>query len=685
MRHALLAATILVAAIAPGAENPECPTAPGAPAMSHAAPPRHHLEAAPRLVDERITVTLDSAASAAAATPRIAPLLGDATMAVSGRWDDNNDTNAEALRRMKARGVLPTFYLNSNEIWHLRGEDYTQTARSFVQDGASIGGHALTHPYISGTARNRAFLEVMALRIEWETRLDSPVLSHAFSFVNYRNAMEGDAVHRDILHVLDRAGYQHLAIFKHSFDQLPTDLAVTPILPPENQNLEDYERAVQWLSTNDVIRAGHASFSNSMHSWYGTPALQCGWDELDRRLDIIAGREDFWYANHNAIGSYRAQWRASEITGVERDGATLSFTLRRPAIADANDDVPLTIVLDGVDASAMRGASPAGARVIDAMSGAAAINVARVDDEALPLRVFHHPSAAAQSLAGPKPPQERHASIEAALETREGALRLVIRNNSVLPLRDAEVRWRVPLAWQTPSRVAPFTLAPGEERVLEAPLAPRVDDPLYTAGEAYFVGQLDGVLGDERVRVYSTDLARAPFPEFFPGDRFTVLGPIERPDIDWPAIEAALSVPGPLPRAWEAPTGAVHTWRDAPQDGIIEPNVLSPEIVRTNGDWYKLWCPAWVLAATVESDVDQPARLMHYADDTPFVLLNGERADPDALTLRAGGNLLVLPHFFDAGPGDPRHVGCFIRLVDPATGERLENIRYRFAPVESGQ
>ena len=67
------------------------------------------------------------------------------------------------------------------------------------------------HPFITYVNRNRMFEEVARVRAEWEAEADTQVVSYAFSSSDFRNPFEGNVVHADVTHALERAGYYHIA------------------------------------------------------------------------------------------------------------------------------------------------------------------------------------------------------------------------------------------------------------------------------------------------------------------------------------------------------------------------------------------------------------------------------------------------------------------------------------------
>ena len=298
---------------------------------------------------QELTVKFASPEAAARAGIRIAPLFEGRERAISCRWDDNHPGTVGARDRMNAHGIKGTYYLHGTEgDYHFAG-DFMPIAKQLFEGGHSVGGHGLTHPYLTYVNRNRMFEEVMGIRIFWESQLDTTLNSYTFSFVNYRSEAEGDLVQRDITHCLERAGFYHVATFKTFDDHLKTDLLFSIIMPPENQDLEAFKQGVDWAESSEDLKERFPLISNSMHPWYDSPNLpQYGWDELDRRLDYLGRNPDHWRANQNEYAAYWAQSRLGRIEVTGREGDTVRLRLTRPTLDYLNDATPVTVQVEGV-------------------------------------------------------------------------------------------------------------------------------------------------------------------------------------------------------------------------------------------------------------------------------------------------------------------------------------------------
>jgi hypothetical protein len=78
----------------------------------------------------------------------------------------------------------------------------------------------------------------------------------------------------------------------------------------------------------------------------------------------------------------------------------------------------------------------------------------------------------------------------------------------------------------------------------------------------------------------------------------------------------------------------------------------------------------------VESPREQEFLLTCYPEDVRSVWLNGERVKEFRGMLREGANDLALVIFHEGSFTPARHSGTLLRLVNPATGTRLADVRY---------
>jgi predicted amidohydrolase len=632
-----------------------------------------------------VTMIFRSPEAARRAAVGIAPLHDGHAIAVSCRWDDNSDNNVHARRIMESAGIRGTWYLNGNRASFDAAADYRPTARALLRGGNSVGGHSLTHPYFSAINRNRMFREVAAGRIEWEADLDTPVNSYAFSYVDYGRTPDGQVVQADAIRCLLRAGYLHVAEFKGFDETVPSDLAFSPIMPPENADLVTFGTAVQWALGSREVRAKCPMISNSMHAWYGSAALpQYGWDELERRLDLLKAIPDAWHCNQNEYAAYMWLRRLSRLGRPRVSGNVLRMTLAEPTSDVVNHDLSLTLEIAGVGPDDIETARCDGLPV-------------RVSDRSRPDRTLMQ----LVPMPGDSPPtvigrvecgedtrvlasgfeDTDFPGIRAALKYDGKRLRLFLRNGSAHAIGDVRLTWRLPLAFsEGVVRHAVGSVSPG--RTAQRVMAPSAGDgdPKLRVGEAYFVAQLDFRWQGEAARLYVTCTHDMGEDRSFPHGAFRVIGPLAANQITPDRLEPIFTRSEALPEAVLLSDGMTHRWRDNCRDGHVPDTHLDCEIIRTSGGWRDTTSRPYLLAAQIRSEIDQSARILCHSEDLRRVFLNGQTVSPSGtLHLRAGLNALVIAYHFDKVTGSHRHAGAFLRLTDPS-GNRLTNIQYEPPP-----
>ncbi len=612
---------------------------------------------------QQLICRFDSPESAKRASFRMAPLPDGRQVAITCRWDDANMGNVTAHRLMADRGIRGTYYLNSN--WecdlHYR-DDYRPTARGLLADGHTIGGHSMTHPYITYCHRNRMFQEMLNVRIEWEAELDAPVSSYTFSYIDIRNEMEGDAVHADALECLRRAGYQGIAEFAGHADRVPSDLAFSRILPPENAPYDEWSRALNWALNDPQRIARGDAISNSMHAWYGTDWLPFGWDVLEARLDALRAVPNAWHCNQNEYAAYWQQARLSRVQ-CRRDGATVHITLTRPIMAWLNDSIPLSLQLDGVPPERLTAVEGPGVT-----REGACIHVPHALDQRMPQRIGVVHNSANDSDIRYRTEDPDFPGLRANLHYEYGALCLQIDNHSDRPLRGVSAQYRLPLM-HTPGVIRrlyhPIPVGARRQYRLRVPLDP-ARDVAFQYGSAYYAVQLDFQWGDMPARLYVTcQTPPQPVPSL-PAGRCRVLGPVDPDSLMWEQLDQ-----GPV-TAESIASQLKRTWADDASVGITPPGWGHPEVICTTGDWRQLVSPVYFIHARVLSPHNQPVRVDGDRAHMRRIWLNGAPLTDGVGALRSGPNDLLVAYHAGERAGMPAHWGCFLRLSDPQTGRRLD-------------
>jgi hypothetical protein len=412
----------------------------------------------PTSYTQEIKLTFGDAAAAAKAQIAIEPLFDGHHRAVSCRWDDNAPSNVETRQRMENSGVRGTWYLNnrnhgSGYVKPGEGYDYLETARCLLDGGNSIGAHSLTHPFLTYFHRNRMFEETAGSRIAWEADLDTPVLSYAFSFIDLRAEPEKERIQLEMLRSLERAGLYHTAEYLDFFNDIPHAMELSPIMPTENNPIDVFAKAVKWAYDDAQFAKYGPMISNSMHAWYGTKYLEFGFDEFERRLEVMSSLEDVWHCNQNQYGAYRRQFRATSID-THIDGSTVTVRLERPRLTDLNDDAPLTLSVRNIAAEDLLKIDSATAEVTPSTKpreGKLLFHVAHDRGQRMPEKIGHvaNPENQNDFMAADADFPEIHGGLRAV----DGGVTLALQNRSESPMENLRITWRTPLSYKEGVRV----------------------------------------------------------------------------------------------------------------------------------------------------------------------------------------------------------------------------------------
>lgn len=631
--------------------------------------------------EQRLTIVFTNAEAMRRAEVQIEPLFNGCHRAVSCRWDDNWTSDNEKTRDvMEECGVSGTWYLNGQHF-HPGGRsaDYLPITRKLLVGGNSVGGHSLTHPYLTYFHSHRMFAETSGVRINWEAALDQPVVSYAYSFIDLRPLPEGGEVLERSLSSLERAGYYHLAEFLNFFDDVPLRMELSPIMPPENASFSSFQQAVDWAYHDAELSRRWPMISNSMHAWYGTERLDYEYDELRKRLRMLANLESAWHCNQNEYAAYRRQVRSTQVRIVDRRDNKADVAIRqRPSLVELNDATPITITVTGVSPDEVADVTCPTATVAAsqlASENGRMFHVWHDRKQQLPTKTGHaaNPNNLMeldQLLSDPDFPQVRGILCAEGDQLR---LRVTCQGESLL--ENVQVAWRLPIGWQQPSKPA-YTTGRTEALALACPLKPR-GEWLERIGRAHFAAQVDFYLDGKPGRIHFTCQRPGNSPnDSLPLGNFALLGPISRELFDAKAFAAQVESNG-CPDNWVLADGSKVLWRSDARDGYVKHEWLNPEYIRTMGTWDSE-SPTYVMRSRITSPAEQSVKFIVSQAAETLLILNGTRIDGDKGHLRAGANELIVVY-----PGrvmqsmHDRLCACYLRIVDCSTGERLEDITYQ--------
>lgn len=636
--------------------------------------PYLHAEFKFPVYTQQLLIEFSTEEEAAKAHIEIAPLYDGYERAVSCRWDDNYWDNLKVKEHLAKHGTKATWYLNSNDIFYLDGKDFRPVAAELAQDGHSIGSHGVSHPYMTFLSRNRIFEEFAGVRIEWEAELDVSIVSHATPFIDYRNAHEGDRSQADMLRAMQRAGLYHWAEFKNVYDELPSDAIFSVIMPPENQTLETFKAAVDWAVNDPECREKFPLISHSMHGWYGSPAVQYGFDELDRRLAYLASFENFWHTNQNAYAAYRYQFENTQLE-TEIEGNTVTVTMNRPRARFLNDEIPLTLRIDN--------ATPVNAQ-LDGESVAFSqrlpenylLNVPHDPKEKVPAHIGRIENRTNEQELLPLHVDPDFPGINAVLYW-DGHPQLRLNNSSESPIEDLTVTWRLPLQWkdgvlfQSEEAIQPGGTFGAAHFEWTTSTSPEI-----TAGNAYLVAQLDFFHQDEPGRLYLTTSIPAPDASEFPRDGFTIMGPLPETALQ-PGFLDEVFRSNPHPLESLESNGTIATATAERPLARFDTRWLNPEVVPIQADWYLIHSPAYLLQTMIDSPEEQPFQLLCHREDVREVWLNGAPLADYQGTLSKGENHFAFLYHHEGTRTPARHSAAFLRFAAPDSDTRLTTLKFR--------
>ncbi len=585
----------------------------------------------------------------------ILPLYAGKEWAISSRWDDNLLTDMKMREVLEQHGYRGTFYLNSSQghfyygkdYGHFKeaGEEYASLGKRLLAGGNSIGGHSLLHPFLTRMNRNRIFEEVMGIRADRESDTDSPINSYAFAFCDFNNAVEGDAVQRDIGEALRRAGYYHIANnwFNREIDD---NFQESALLPGDGAAID--KEFSEFLRANRLGEIKNISFC--MHVWYETPAA---WDKFERQLEKYGGKREWWYCNQNEYAAYRYQFHNASLES-KVSGKQLKLKIRRPELLDLNDAVPLSLRLRGIkpgEVVKITSKAGAGIEALPNQGGDYAFNLAHDAGKGLPQSISINGGGAG--------PEEQGVSVQ--LSATGGTLEAVLKNQEELPLENVRLSYRLPLAYQpgvVRKRLA--GIKSGGQVTDKLKLKPPRDDGKYTAGENYYQLQVDFRQGEEWRRVYASCSLKGRAPgASYPQGNFAKHGPLTA------AVAVRLAAEGG-PQQWQYTPGDMEQRLDV-------------EIIVAGGEQRTKEAAHYLLKSVLLVKKSCQAKMIYDQENIQAVYLNGKRVSGKLLELAKGENQLLL-HFstLKGNKFSGANYGAYLRLADAKSGKRLKQVTYRW-------
>jgi peptidoglycan/xylan/chitin deacetylase (PgdA/CDA1 family) len=624
---------------------------------------------------QTLTVEFANEAAARAAKVEILPLYHGYEWAISSRWDDNIPTDMKMRQMLGEHGYRGTFYLNAtdggyygNDYGLISPKDYIDLGRRLADGGHSIGGHSLTHPYLTCQARNQIFHEVMGIRADRESSTGCPINTFSFPFTEFRNDIEGDSIHRDIAELMKRAGYYQ--IVEPWFDQpINQGFLVANLLPNDGKDIDE---AFAGMLADKALQAREPNITFNMHVWYATPEA---WAKFEGQLTKYGRNPKWWYCNQSEYAAYRYQYAHTELR-TQVDGRRLTVALKRPALLDLNHDIPLTLQISGMNAADVRKLDCPTATVEPLEPGAAGCRFDLPHDrsQALPKRITSLDFKPGESDSKQNP---IFSGLNVLFHVDGDQLRCSLKNNGAA-LNQLRATYRLPLAYQ-PGIVRKTVPKVGSGQTLDLaiPLTPSPEKTgfKYQSGEAWYYLQLDFIRDGSPGRLHlicrKSETTGDPG---YPRDGFYVLGPL--PDDEKAADDLAASIPTAADRKRTVTVAGSEPGKWIVKDKAAT-ELLDPEYICTRGESHADHPEYYLLLTRIVADKAEKLTAISGEGQIPAMYLNGRRVLGNMLDLHPGGNDLLLVYYSGKDKFSARHYGPFFRLIDPSTGARATGLKYQ--------
>jgi len=657
------------------------------------------------LYNQQIEITFKTAQAAQNASVEILPLYNGYTWAISSRWDDNSYANLKMRDLLNSYGHKATFYLNSPNIEehhsYLRSgsntekKSYVLTAKDLLKGGNSIGGHSLSHPLLTYANRNRIFEELADIRAKWEAAVDTPVLSYAFSFGDYWNLAEKQNVQADIDQALKRAGFYHIAerapgdfyfLSRTPYSDMPTDTIFSWIMPSDGKDIEPFmEKAL----SDESLRKKSPNFSFSMHAWaYDT---EKEWADFKTWLKKYGNNPRFWYCNQNQYAAYRYQFLNSKIAQMRRTGNKIKLTLQRPTLLTVNDPTPLTLAVRGIESDDIISFNCPAART-SRKTNSNIFNLYHTSNQKLPEKIALVTNKENRNNVLKEDPD--FPGLKTLLYFDNGALSLLIENQTNKPMENIRINFRLPLAFKEGIVRKKIKDIPAGKIILEK-LTPTLfkKDYKYNAGSYFLATQIDFTLAGKTGRIHATCKVKNNIEDkSYPQGGFLKLGPIAPDKLNVETFVEDVKT-GKFDgenwqKSWKLDDGTVLQWNLDPKDSPHTRPYLNVEVIRTSGWWKERpHRQTYILQTSIYSPKKQPVKFL-YLKKSAKLLLNGKEVTGKEYLNKGDNHLIVIsssqyekvefPDQQTRYKNDYKSecVGCFLRLENPNTGGRLTNIRF---------
>lgn len=486
-----------------------------------------------------VTVKYASPEAAEKAELTFPGLPDEQELAFSTRWDDVNNRHLKMSELLKKHKMKGTFFLTRP------GDSayYEKIADKLLENGCAIGSHTITHPSLPQLIPNEAFRQMMQIRPELEANLDTCVVSFVLPGCALGSRIESQTA-PVVGKTIQRCGYLSNPEFwpdnEKRYGLKPGTCFATHLFDANDKNptMERFEKGLKRQLEKIKKDPSVPHVTLGLHTWQNDK----GFEVLDRIFAKYGHNPNWWYCHENEYAAYRYQHLHSKIEKAERNGSTVTYTIRRITPHHLGSDIPLSLKFS------IPPVSVEGSKAI-AATRRGLYKLPHDEDRQLPQYVELIRNAENQPLNAAIFESKKFPGLFLGLHWDEAKKQLqgFFLNRSRVPLKQIGKTIYFPMQWKTPVRsMKTWEILPGNRDtfLFTPPEEDKSPVPEFSEGTHLYVLQCDFLMDGKAQRLYATTEVRQPFiPAPCPRDTAVFMGPLPQKSIT-ETLLAKLSVPG---------------------------------------------------------------------------------------------------------------------------------------------
>lgn len=517
---------------------------------------------------QTITVKYASAEAAEKAKLTFPVLPEEQEIAFSTRWDDVNDRHLKMAQLLKKHGMKGTFFLT--RPWNR--EYYRKIGEKLLENGCAIGSHTISHPSLPTLIPNEAFRQMMLIRPELESNLNTCVVAFVLPGCALGSRIENQTA-LTVGQTIQRCGYLSNPEFwndnEKRYGLKPGTCFATNLFDANDKNptMERFEKGLKWQLDRVKKDPSNPHVTLGVHTWQDDK----GFEELDRIFTKYGHNPKWWYCTENEYAAYRYQALHSRVVSADRKGENVTYTIRRITPHHLGSEIPLSVKFSEAPLSVQttKPLSPVRQDLYKLPHDA---------DRRIPQYIELIKNPANQPLNTAIFDSRKFPGLSVGLHWDESRQQLqgFILNRSRVPLRQIQKTIYFPMQWKTPVRsMKSWEILPGNRDafLFTPPVEDKHPDLNFIEGSHLYVLQCDFLMDGKPQRIYATaEVRQSVIPYPCARDKAVFLGPV-LPEIITDELLARLSVPGK--KLEPVGTNAMEVWRPQAERQNVKSYILN--------------------------------------------------------------------------------------------------------------